>query len=1111
MLLALVPPTEPISYAWIQLVLLAVSLVLFVVSEFINKPDIENAKPQGLGDVQAPTASETRAVPILWGTRDIKGPNVIWYGDFRTAAVKRKVKTGWFSSKNVTVGFRYFIGMDLLLCYGPIDRVTRLEISDRVAYSGPAIGPFGDSSEQMVVSEPDLFGGEEKGGGVSGTIDIFGGLPNQDKSDYLINSGPGGGDSGNIPAYVDIAHAVARQFEVGESPSIGPYVFRVSRFPNNLGLTGSNHIVNGTVEDGDANPAEVIYEILTSGVFGLNIDPGNIDTQSFIDAGNALASEGLGVSMITDRIQRASEVIKAVLEMTDGVLFQDAEDKFSFKLVRDDFGAVGSLELYDETNVIQVQGFSRSSWSETNNHVDVKYTDRGKDNIQTSAMAQDLANFRTTGQENRIDRAIPALGTAAGARIVAERELLQLSFPIAKITLDVNRDGQKLRPGDVIRWSWSDYGITDMVLRVLAVDLGELFNGVVTIECVQDVFRISETIYANPQATGWVPIDTDAVAFTDEIVRSVPRIYLNRTFANEGVFDPELGQRVHSMAKRPSSAVVEFEQFVDLGAGAGFEGERGETGAVAPAGELSADYDAGTAAIDAAGFTLTSFDGVADLENLTDPSQVSSGFNLALIEGATGDGSDDEIVGWESFTDNGGGSVSFTDIHRGLMDTVPRDHSAGARVFLFSLGQAITESTYGPTQAITVKHQPKTPNDELDIASASALPLTFPDRLRRPHHPANFTVNGTRVPEAVDESADLDFDWLHRTNDETDIRDSDTGSPNAQDTEVEYDLEFRHGVTGAVLRNETLVSPTPAWLTFLYTQASLQSDTGEVGDFPLRVLMQSRYAAGASNNPPNLTSLAQSNRRFNVDMGGSALQSVDLNGTDEYIRTNQAARGYTDSFSWEIWIKFNTLGSATQTIGIFKADANDNSRIALNVQTALLGQPFRLRLWDSGGTKFKDFDFGAVPSAGTWTQLGFSFDGTTDTLTVIQDGSDVTGSATLTTDNAGAQANTSGRHWSGVGAALGGGFLDGRVWRWGAWSKALSAAEFAALYNSGNGDAVNPRFDFGAYSGMDDLVHLWDFRDTSNPGQDFGNSTSLQDIFSAGQNVDATDLVADTP
>ena len=53
-------------------------------------PKPPKPKAAGLGDFQVPTAEDGREIPVLFGTRDITGPNVVWYGDLKTKAVKAK-------------------------------------------------------------------------------------------------------------------------------------------------------------------------------------------------------------------------------------------------------------------------------------------------------------------------------------------------------------------------------------------------------------------------------------------------------------------------------------------------------------------------------------------------------------------------------------------------------------------------------------------------------------------------------------------------------------------------------------------------------------------------------------------------------------------------------------------------------------------------------------------------------------------------------------------------------------------------------------------------------------------------------------------------------------
>jgi hypothetical protein len=69
------------------------TVVLWVVTTVIAialMPKPEKPKRAGLGDFDVPTAEEGREIPVLFGTRDITGPNVVWYGDLRSTAVKSK-------------------------------------------------------------------------------------------------------------------------------------------------------------------------------------------------------------------------------------------------------------------------------------------------------------------------------------------------------------------------------------------------------------------------------------------------------------------------------------------------------------------------------------------------------------------------------------------------------------------------------------------------------------------------------------------------------------------------------------------------------------------------------------------------------------------------------------------------------------------------------------------------------------------------------------------------------------------------------------------------------------------------------------------------------------
>lgn len=64
-----------------------VYFVIAVVVAVVMTPKTETQPPAGLGEFEVPTAEVGREIPVLFGTRDIGGPNVVWYGDLRVTKV----------------------------------------------------------------------------------------------------------------------------------------------------------------------------------------------------------------------------------------------------------------------------------------------------------------------------------------------------------------------------------------------------------------------------------------------------------------------------------------------------------------------------------------------------------------------------------------------------------------------------------------------------------------------------------------------------------------------------------------------------------------------------------------------------------------------------------------------------------------------------------------------------------------------------------------------------------------------------------------------------------------------------------------------------------------
>lgn len=71
---------------WVQVAIMVVAAVL----SYALAPKPPQPPKPSLEDLSLPTAEEGRPIPVVFGTVWISGPNVLWYGDLRTEAIKVK-------------------------------------------------------------------------------------------------------------------------------------------------------------------------------------------------------------------------------------------------------------------------------------------------------------------------------------------------------------------------------------------------------------------------------------------------------------------------------------------------------------------------------------------------------------------------------------------------------------------------------------------------------------------------------------------------------------------------------------------------------------------------------------------------------------------------------------------------------------------------------------------------------------------------------------------------------------------------------------------------------------------------------------------------------------
>jgi hypothetical protein len=689
--------------------IIAAFVVGLIASLFLApKPKLENARASTLSDLNFPRAKEGDPKPWIIGKIRNKGPNTLWAGDFEARPIKKKVKTGLFTSKKQIVGYNYLVGLVMDWGLGPGVTLHKIWSAKDVLWSGTATA----DGTIIDVNKPDLYGGKEKGGGFVGRIRYYSGSFTQGINAYYQSKQ----GSGDVPAYRGSIITVFEHVNVGEQNTIREISAELSRYPNGLGLAGGKHIVGE-----DANPMEALYQLFTADWGGLDVSPAMLDLDSMIDCGNTLFDEGNGISLIISNPNDGKGVATEILRQINAIMYNDPETgKIVVKLIRDDFGDIDLLPHFNESNILGIRSFTRKLWEDTINVVRVTYTNRDKLYADGTAMQQDMANIGAQGRLRPSTASYPGITTAVLANFVCARDLAVGSVPLMSAQIECNREGSKLRPGDRFVWSWGPYNINQVVMRVTTFDLGSLTDNRITWNCVQDEFAISDTLIGDPVGSGTSVSGPGYVASsaTNRIVKEVPFFFA----AAAGLGLPDSSSLL-LVAASAATGTDSMDIYTSTDAGVTYN-ESAEGLVLTPIGTL------GTA-ISAVANLATGV--IPSLSVTIDPTLVDQ--NTATLA-ASGGGMfliGNELFVFETRT-TGSGVVTLNNVWRSVLDTSPAAHAIGDAVF-FITGDNIVEDAFPNTATVRVKMLPNMFQSSLDEASAPFDSITLNKRSARPLPP----------------------------------------------------------------------------------------------------------------------------------------------------------------------------------------------------------------------------------------------------------------------------------------------------------------------------------------------------------------------------------------
>jgi len=662
----------------------------------------------------------------------------------------------------------YTLSVHYGISLGPIDALLKIWTGEKIAWEGRQ-----ESQGDILIRQLDLYGGPKKEGGVEGIAHYLPGGQSQiipekiaakfgltsatmpafrGTSTIFFHGDTSEGEDDSNSTFVDdniTQWAFVGRFPIllgqqgsspngvkgkpgfywqSQNPSIKTIWVTAERCPRSLGTLNSRILNLETVEDEssnselsaqyDGNPAHIIYDCLTNTDFGMGASSAMIDEASFLAAAQTLFDEDFGVSMLWTQQSTVEAFVQEVLDHIQATLFVDPKTGLiNITLLRADYVAADA-PLFTPDNCV-VQNFARKGEGEIINEIVVTYTNPRNEN-EVTLTVKNLAGISNVGGIVSDGRNYYGVRKSSLAAMLANRDIRSAGIPLAKCEMITSRDGWTLTPGQVLRLTYPEHGVEEVVFRVGAVNYGKSRDANIRVTLTEDVFGYDPGDYVIPNYSAWVDTSQRPLALPFAQITTLPYYMANQidTFEEGNAFVAALGGTTQSDAFGfdflIETAMTDGSMSYEL------SGLKSISGRFLLDADLAQDD--------------TSF---VDLPSGTVNSTIFPGMFLFIGDG---DEEEQEIVYVRQDASNSGG-VWVLD--RGMLDTVPRAWPEGTPVWCVDPTTVFYDNTeLAIGAAVNFKMLTRTSLGRLEEDDAPIIAHTIHARPELPIRPADVMVAG---------------------------------------------------------------------------------------------------------------------------------------------------------------------------------------------------------------------------------------------------------------------------------------------------------------------------------------------------------------------------------
>ena len=446
-----------------------------------------------------------------------------------------------------------------------------------------------------------------------------------------------------------------------------------------------------------ANPAAIIYEILTNKTWGRGLSSDLFDEASWESVSEFFAAQNIGLGITLDRAERLSNALAGIRETARILLLWDG-DKLKIRTLLDVAETHTTYITITKSQCDNVT-FTRPTWNSTINEVLAEFANRERNYKGDSVSAQDVANFNTVGAINQRRVGLTGVTDITLAQRLAAMILKESSYPLGVLNFEMNRTQSHLEPGDIIRFIWDEWsdGTVTGYYQVSSVKYGGSDQEKIIVSATEDpdlsAVEATETSVAAPSIIPWntlVGNDDDDLNLTPPAQGNTVPIVPLAVFETPALLTGGQENRLAFIGGKPSPGLTGIAAYYGQ-----YDADLrflGTTTGFAVAGTITNGYPVTPHHDRIYGFQFTLHDEATDAGTILQANRVpGSGDDLSDLANAQADFivAGEEIMQVGKVVSLGGGAYQASNLIRGLFGTTITELAEGT-TFFFSRGLPTT-------------------------------------------------------------------------------------------------------------------------------------------------------------------------------------------------------------------------------------------------------------------------------------------------------------------------------------------------------------------------------------------------------------------------------------